>query len=283
MLTVVFGTGYTGARILQQVPEAQVLGLSRNLPNTSVDHLVSCHDLDQDRQASIELPQSYTVIYTVPPAGRPDGDSRLCRLFERLPHCPERFVYISTTGVYGDHDGALIDEDAATRPSSERSEQRLTAERVLLHECGERGIELLILRAPGIYGPDRLGLESIRDSVPVLLEADSHPGNRIHVADLVNCCIKATSLSVPPGIYNVGDGDYRTSTWFAHEVARQIELTPRPEISRAVAEQEFSSQRLSFLSDSRRIDTRKMKTALGVTSIFANAEDGIKSSLNKGM
>ena len=81
MLTVVFGVGYTGTRILQQVPEAQVLGLSRSLPNTSVEHVVRRHDLDQDGQAPIELPQTYSVIYTIPPAGSSDEDSRLSRLF----------------------------------------------------------------------------------------------------------------------------------------------------------------------------------------------------------
>lgn len=279
MLTVVFGVGYTGTLILQQVPEAEVLGLSRSLPNTSTGRLVRCHDLDQDGQAPIELPQIYSVIYTIPPAGRTNEDSRLSRLFERLPHSPERFVYISTTGVYGDHDGALIDEKAETQPSTAHSEHRLAAERFLQQQCDEQEIDLVILRVPGIYGPDRLGIDAIRDGVPVLLEADSYPGNRIHVTDLVNCCIRATSNSVPPGIYNVGDGDTRTSTWFAHEVARQINLPPRPEISRARAEQEFSAMRMSFLSDSRRIDTTRMNTVLGVASKFANAEDGIKSSL----
>jgi nucleoside-diphosphate-sugar epimerase len=281
VLTVVVGTGYTGTRVLQQLSEAKVLGLNRSAPVPPLEHLIHVHDLDLDNSLRVDLPQDYSIIYTVPPAGSADRDTRLRRLFDQLPHQPKRFVYMSTTGVYGNHDGALIDEDAATRPWSERSEQRLAAERFLLHECRERGIELLILRVPGIYGPDRLGLESIRSGVPVLLEADSYPGNRIHVADLVNCCVKATSSSVPPGIYNVGDGDFRTSTWFAHEVARQSQVPPRPEISRAKAEQDFSPQRMSFLSDSRRIDTRKMNTVLGVTSIFASAEDGISSSLEE--
>ena len=276
MLTLVVGTGYTGTRILQQVPEAQVLGLSRSLPNTSGDDRVCIHDLDQDAELALELPQVYSTIYTIPPAGGPDEDTRLSHLFDRLPHSPERMVYISTTGVYGNHDGALIDEGAETRPSSAHSEQRLAAEQYLRMQCYEQDIDLVILRAPGIYGPGRLGVESIRNGIPVLLEADCYPGNRIHVADLVNCCIKATSSKVPPGIYNVGDGDFRTSTWFAHEVARQSGLSPRPEISRASAEQEFSALRMSFLSDSRRIDTRKMNTVLGVASIFASAEDGIR-------
>jgi nucleoside-diphosphate-sugar epimerase len=282
MLTLVVGTGYTGARILKQISGAPVLGLSRSLSSTSGDDQICIHDLDQDAELALELPRVYSIIYTIPPAGGPDEDTRLSHLFERLPHSPERLVYISTTGVYGNHDGALVDEDAETRPSSAHSVQRLAAEQYLQVQCYERDIKLVILRVPGIYGPDRLGVESIRNGSPVLLEADCYPGNRIHVTDLVSCCIRATSSKVPPGIYNVGDGDFRTSTWFAHEVARQSGLSPRPEISRASAEQEFSALRMSFLSDSRRIDTRKMNTVLGVASIFASAEDGIKGSIRTG-
>jgi nucleoside-diphosphate-sugar epimerase len=281
MLTLVVGTGYTGGRVLEQISDKPVLGISRSLSRTPGDDQVCVHDLDQDAELALELPQVYSIIYTIPPAGGPDEDTRLSHLFERLPHSPERLVYISTTGVYGNHDGALIDENTETRPSSAHSEQRLASEQYLQLRCCERDINLVILRVPGIYGPGRLGVESIRNGVPVLLEADCYPGNRIHVADLVNCCIKATSGKVPPGIYNVGDGDFRTSTWFAHEVARQSGLSPRPEISRASAEQEFSALRMSFLSDSRRIDTRKMNTVLGVASIFASAEDGIESSFMK--
>ena len=279
MLTVVVGAGYTGARILQRIPDTEVLGLSRSAPEPALEHLVHVHDLDRDSSLLVELPQDYSIIYTVPPAGSTDEDTRLSRLFVQLPHRPKHFVYISTTGVYGDHDGALIDENAETRPGSAQSEHRLATERFLQQQCDEQDIDLVILRVPGIYGPDRLGIDAIRDGVPVLLEEDSYPGNRIHVTDLVSCCIKATSNSVPPGIYNVGDGDTRTSTWFAQEVARQINLPPRPEISRATAEQEFSPLRMSFLSESRRINTRKMNTVLGVTSIFENVEEAIKSSL----
>lgn len=279
MLTVVVGTGYTGVRILKRMPGSAAIGLSRTVPHSTDGRSVHIFNLDQDADLPVELPDVYSVIYTVPPSDGGETDVRISRLLGVLAPAPKRFVYISTTGVYGNRDGAVIAEDAEPRPGSSRSRRRLDAEQLLQRLCSQRGIELVILRVPGIYGPDRLAIDSIRDGSPVLLEADAYPGNRIHVADLADCCIRATSSDTPAGIYNVGDGDTRTSTWFAHEVARQCGLSPRPEISRASAEKEFSPLRMSFLSESRRIDTHKMNEVLGVKSNYANAEDGIKASL----
>ena len=279
MLTVVIGTGYTGSRILERMSGAPAIGLNRSVPESTNEHSVHVLNLDQECGLPVRLPEAYSVIYTVPPAEDTHADTRIDRLPGLLTPAPKRLVYVSTTGVYGNRDGALIAEDAEPRPGSSRSRRRLAAEQSLQHWCSLQEIELVILRVPGIYGPDRLGIESIRNGDPVLFEADAYPGNRIHVADLAHCCIKTTSSDVPAGIYNVGDGDYRTSTWFAHEVARQNHLPPRPEISRARAEREFSAQRMSFLSESRRIDTRKMNEVLGVKLNYAIAEDGIKASL----
>ena len=279
MLTVVVGTGYTGVRILRRMTDAAAIGLSRTIPDATDDCSISILDLDRDSGSPVELPDTYALIYTVPPAGDAHADERLSRLFERLKPMPRRFVYVSTTGVYGNYHGALVDEDAEPRPGSARSEHRLAAERLLQQRCTLPGTDLVILRVPGIYGPGRTGIDAVRDNSPVLTEADAYPGNRIHVNDLVSCCIRATAADVPAGIYNVGDGDSRTSTWFAHEVARQAGLQARPEISRTQAEKEFSPLRMSFLSESRRIDTGKMRAVLGVTPDYANAEDGIRDSL----
>ena len=83
------------------------------------------------------------------------------------------------------------------------------------------------------------------------------------------------------GIYNVGDGDHRSATWFASEVARQFGLEAPPVISREQAEREFSPMRLSFLGESRRIDTTKMRNELGVTPLYEDAADGIAASLRQ--
>jgi nucleoside-diphosphate-sugar epimerase len=91
--------------------------------------------------------------------------------------------------------------------------------------------------------------------------------------------VAALATDVPAGVYNVGDNDHRSATWFSGEVARQLGLPAPPQIGREAANQQFSPQRLSFLMESRRVDTAKMRRVLGVTPRYANPEDGIRASL----
>ena len=269
MLTLVAGTGYTGRRVLEQLPAAEVLGLNRSPIDT--DRPFECVDFDTLDALPADLPGDYAVLYTCPPdAG---VDRRLRRFTASLPHEPARFVYISTTGVYCDCRGALVTEETPVNPGSRMSKPRVDAED-FLRAWTDR---LVILRVPGIYGPGRLGVDRIGAGQAYLRESEANPGNRIHVDDLVSCCLAALSTDTPTGVYNVGDGDHRSATWFAKEVARQANLPEPPEISRARAAQEFSPMRLAFLASSRKVDTSRMREILGVTP--RSPEEGIQQSL----
>lgn len=271
MITLFVGAGYTGARVLARLPEAVALGRSR-----AGDERL---DLDRDERLGIALPAEYAVIYSVPPASDQPGDPRLARFLGLLPHPPARIVYLSTTGVYGDRRGERVDEGSEPHPESARAERRLAAERLLAEWCTENGTTAVVLRVPGIYGPGRLGTERVREAMPVIRDEEANPGNRIHVDDLASCCIAALSPGVPDGIYNVGDGDHRTGTWFTNEVARQAGLPLPPAITLAEAEQTFSPMRLSFLRESRVVDTTKMREVLGITPKYTDPADGIAASL----
>lgn len=267
--TVFVGAGYTGARVLARLPEAIALG--RSQPG---DRRL---DLDGDAKLAIALPAEYDVIYSVPPSRGALTDMRLERLLGELRPAPARFIYLGTTGVYGNRDGGTVDETTEPRPESDRAARRLSAEQQLTDWCDAHAGVAIILRIPGIYGPGRLGLDRIRECMPIIAEEDANPGNRIHVDDLAACCIAALSDDVPGGIYNVGDGDHRSSTWFTNEVARQAGLPAPPTVSREEAERTFSPMRLSFLRESRIVDVTKMRETLGIAP--TNPVDGIAASL----
>ena len=264
--TLLVGAGYVGRRFTE-IHDGEVIGLNR-----------PAFDLDADVDRP-DLPEPYNVLYTVPPSSEALDDLRLSRLLAVLDPAPRHFVYISTTGVYGNRDGAQVDEATPVHPETDRAKRRVAAEEQVAdfgvaHDC-----TTLVLRVPGIYGPGRLGIERIRAGTPVLREADTGPGNRIHVDDLVACCIAALADHTPGGIYNVGDADRRSSTWFAGEVARQAGLDAPRQISFAQAEREFSEMRMSFLRESRLVSFQKMRDVLGVRPRYENAEDGIAASL----
>jgi len=266
VFTLVTGTGYTGLRVLERLPQGKAVGLNSASMN-----------LDDAAALPIELPADYAVLYTVPPAGK--TETRLRHFLSELRPMPRRFVYVSTTGVYGDCDGATVTEDSPVNPSSDMSRPRVAAEALLTEWAATGDCELLVLRVPGIYGPGRLPLQRISDGGAFLEDSDASPGNRIHVDDLASCCLAALDDAVPPGVYNVGDGDHRSSTWFAQEVARQAGLPAPRLISRARAAEEFSAVRLAFMSSSRIVDTTKMREVLGVTPRYADPAQGIAASL----
>ena len=135
--TLVVGVGYLGQRFVEQNDGAR--GVTR-----------ADFDLDHDGPFDVELPQLYNVIYTVPPARESASDSRLERLLARLEPAPQRFVYISTTGVYGDHGGATVDEDTPVNPASPHAAKRVAAEKTLRAWAEEKACEAIILRVPGI-------------------------------------------------------------------------------------------------------------------------------------
>ncbi|MDJ0938796.1 MAG: NAD-dependent epimerase/dehydratase family protein [Woeseiaceae bacterium] len=269
--TWVVGVGYTGARLLEQLPGS--VGVSRSGDGGKVIRL----DLDAGGVPAADAPGA--IVYTVPPPRDSDSDRRLESLLSMLQPKPKRFVYLSTTGVYGNRDGGRVDETTPVRPESERAQRRVAAETALQTWSEDGDVEIVILRVPGIYGPGRLGLDRIRERAPVIDDAEANPGNRIHVDDLVRACIAALDAAVPAGIYNLGDGDTRSSSWFTFEVARQAGLEPPPVVSLAEAEQTFSPMRLSFLCESRIVDVERMRTVLKPALAYADASDGIAASL----
>lgn len=267
MENVVVGVGYTGRRVLSLLPPPST-GLNR--PQ---------FDLDQSPQRPAALSAQCSLLYTVPPNPDCGGDARLQTFLQLLDVTPARFVYLSTSGVYGDRQGSRVTEDDAVAPLTARAKRRLAAETLLQRWSEKNGAELIILRLPGIYGPGRLGIDRISAGTRLVKEAEAGPANRIHVDDLAACCVLALRAPAPPGIYNIADGDHRSSTWFTKTVARLAGLPAPVEISRAQADKTFTAMRRSFLNESRTLDTTRMRKVLGFTPRYANAEDGIRASL----
>ena len=285
--SVVAGCGYAGSRVAARLAkQGPVTGITR-VPRASRFETpfgfdTVTWDFDADRAA--KLPQSksgqFDVIYLVPPPASGTTDPRIQRFLDALPADPARFVYVSTTGVYGDAGGAAVNEDTPPNPSNDRARRRLAAENSLRAWCEPRGVEWVILRVPGIYGPGRLQVERLRRGEPALAQSEAAPGNRIHVDDLADACVAA--LLKPQArnrVYNVGDGDHMSNTAFLSFVARLAGLPPPPQLPLAKLRALRSEAALSMLGESRRVDTSRMRQELGFTPRYANPEQGIRASL----
>jgi nucleoside-diphosphate-sugar epimerase len=192
---------------------------------------------------------------------------------------PKAFVYISTTGVYGDTEGGFVDESTPVQPRTERARRRVSAEEMTRVWCTERRVRRVVLRVPGIYGPGRLPLDRLKQREPVVCPEDAGITNRIHVDDLVTACELAVVNKEARGVYNVTDGNSISSTAFFDAVANIAGLPCPPRVSMEEAQLTFSPERLSFLNESRRVGNERMLKHLGVTLRYADIEAGIRASL----
>ena len=200
-----------------------------------------------------------------PPSGRDDPRTqKLIAALARARIIPRRFVYISTSGVYGDCAGATVDETRGRRAQTPRARRRVAAEDRLRAWARGYGVQLAILRAPGIYGETRLPLDRIRQGSPVLAAEDDVFTNHIHADDLARATVAALFHGRPNRAYNVtDDAQLKMGAWF-DMIADAYRLPHPPRVTWEEAEQRIAPMLLSFMSESRRLTNGRMKRELRV-------------------
>ena len=184
-------------------------------------------------------------------------------------------MYISTSGVYGDCGGALVDESRAVNPQTARAVRRVDAERQLVDWGRLHDIAVVVLRAPGIYAADRLPAERLTQGIPVLADEGDVYTNHIHADDLATIALAALNPDAPAGPYNASDdSQLKMGEWF-DLVAARLGL-PRPaRVTRTEAAGRIPAPMLSFMSESRRLVNRRMKEALGVKLRYPTVHEGV--------
>ena len=209
----------------------------------------------------------FAVLHFAPPPSEGRDDPRTQRLIAALARArsiPQRFVYLSTSGVYGDCAGARVDETRPRRARTPRSRRRVAAEDRLRDWAKRYGVALSILRAPGIYAETRLPLDRIRQGTPVLAPDDDVFTNHIHAEDLAHAIVAALFRAKPNRAYNVtDDAEMKMGDW-VDTVADAFYLPRPPRVSWEEAEQRIAPLLLSFMSESRRLSNARMKRDLRV-------------------
>jgi nucleoside-diphosphate-sugar epimerase len=218
------------------------------------------------------------VIYLAPPPGGGIEETRVRAFLAAIPagEEPEKVVYISTSGVYGDCGDAAVTEETEPNPQTSRGKRRLHGERLFASWGSERGVEVVILRVTAIYAPDRLPVNQLRSGQPVLREEESHPTNRIHADDLSRICLAALEKGKDGDIFNVSDGSPSTMTSYFNAAADRLGL-PRPaQVTMEEARRVMTPLMISYFSESRVVDNRKMLERLGITLRYPDLEAGLK-------
>ena len=261
------------ARLLH--PKVRLYGLTRRVEDIAK---LRAHgivpiigDLDNLESLTRLRTAPNAVLHFAPPPSDGRDDTRTRRLIAALARArsiPQRFVYISTSGVYGDCAGARVAETRPRRAGTPRAKRRLAAE-ARLRDWGKRyGVSLSILRAPGIYAETRLPLERIRQGTPALLADDDVYTNHVHADDLARAVVAALFRGKPNRAYNVcDDTEEKMGNWF-DAVADAFQLARPPRVSWEEAEQRIAPLLLSFMSESRRLSNARMKRELRVRLLY---------------
>ena len=226
------------------------------------------------------------IIMLAPPPSTGTKDTRSRHLINALS-APQkgvtmpkkRVVYISTTGVYGDCAGALIDETKPVNPNNARAIRRVDAENVWRQWAQQTGAQLSILRVPGIYAANRLPIERLNKGTPALVKNEDVFTNHIHADDLAKICLAALFKAKPQRIYHAVDDSQLLMGEYFDAVAAHFKLNPPPRLSRTELSQQVSPMLLSFMSESRRLKNDRMKQELGVRLIYKTVQEGISQLL----
>ncbi|MDR1423117.1 MAG: SDR family oxidoreductase [Azoarcus sp.] len=236
-------------------------------------------DLDDRRSLARLAGTADAVLHFAPPPASGDGvDARTRHFLAALGSrrsLPQRLVYISTTGVYGDCGGAVIDETRPCRAGSVRAQRRLDAERALRAFGRRRHVAVSILRAPGIYAAGRLPLERLQRGDPVPEAGACAFTNHIHADDLARLAVAALFRARAGRLYNaVDDSRITAGDWF-DLVADTHGLPHPPRLPWPQLRQHLSPLALSFLQASRRIENRRIKRELGFRLRYPTVVHGL--------
>lgn len=218
------------------------------------------------------------MLISIPPG--PDGDVVLNHHGDDIAALAGRGTlqwlgYLSTTAVYGDHDGGWVDETTPPAHGGERGRRRLAAEQGWLALGRNGGVPVHIFRLAGIYGPGRSILDRVRTGTARNIHKPGQVFSRIHVDDIV-AVLKASMACPRPGaIYNVCDDAPAPPDEVLRFACDLLGRPPPPPESLATAG--LSAMARSFYDDNKRVSNRRIKTELGVCLSYPDYRSGLRA------
>ena len=260
-----FGYGYTADHLARALPDGwQVAGTVRQQNGRPNAHIFG---------DPIDFTGITHLLLSIPPEAA--GDPALLRYRAALMAAPDlRWIgYLSTTGVYGDHNGATVDETTLTAPTSDRARRRERAERDWLDFGAAKGVVVQVFRLAGIYGPGRSVLDDIQDGTARRIVRPGQLFSRIHVEDIAAILLAAMTQNSRAPILNVCDDEPASPAEVVEFGCRLLGVESPPEIPFEKAE--LSPMALTFWNDNKRVDNRLMKRELGIRLRYPTYREGL--------
>jgi len=236
-------------------------------------------DFDQEVFLPEALCESEHIYYFVAPQKEGTTDERTKNFLASLAKTEtkgKKIVLISTTGVYGNCDGLEVTEETPINPTTERSKRRADMEQQWRLYAEKTNSTLSILRVPGIYSYSRLPRKRIESGVPVVNPEECGYTNRIHADDLAMICQLIMENQLESDIYNVSDGYPGKISQYLLDVAVFLDLPKPPVVTMKEGEELISTGMMSYLTESRKIDSSKVIKQFNITLQYPNYLEGIQ-------
>lgn len=269
---LIIGHGYVSGFLSKALKNQgwRVYASSRSVSEPIIDDSLSLLPFGSEQMMSV-MKTADAVVSTVPPAEA--GDPVLMAYQSSLLESAATWVgYLSATSVYGDHQGAWVDESSECHPSDERSKRRYDAERQWLSLYARHDLPVHVFRLSGIYGPRRNALERMKHQLTPAIVKEGHTFSRTHVADICQALEASLAKPTPGEVYNVSDdlpaALHEVQAYAAHLLGMVLEKVPYEQA-------QLSPGMRSFFEANKKIRADKIKEQLGFDWLYPSFREGL--------
>ncbi|MCU9848206.1 SDR family oxidoreductase [Defluviimonas sp. WL0024] len=273
------GHGYSAAALARRLDGWTIIGTTRRaekaerLRREGIEALIWPGD-----DLKPALARATHVLVSIAPgeAGDPVLAAHADEIAAAAPHL-QWVGYLSTTGVYGDHQGGWVDETTPLTPTTKRGRIRVLAESQWQALAERSGLPLHIFRLAGIYGPGRGPFEKVRNGTARRIIRENQYFSRIHVEDIAAVLAASIARPDPGAVYNLADDDPAPPEDVLAEAARLLGLPLPPEVP--FDEAEMTPLARSFYAESKRVRNDRIKRDLGVALAYPDYRAGLHGLL----
>ena len=279
MKLVVLGHGYSAGFLtpLLRAEGWDVVGTTRDNPDRVADAGATplLWDSQQDRIRAKIAAADAILISAGPEQG---ADPALAAFGDDIARARPRWIgYLSTTGVYGDHDGRWVDEDTPPAPATARGARRVQAEQDWQALAEANRLPVHIFRLAGIYGPGRGPFAKVRAGAARRIVKPGQVFSRIHVQDIAQILRASIRDPRPGAVYNVCDDDPAPPEDVIAHAAQLLGLPVPPAEDFATAS--MTAMARSFYAESKRVSNARIKRELGITLRHPDYRSGLAAML----
>jgi len=274
-----FGYGFSARALAALLPDAEIVATARSAEAAGELKSLGVEAVPFDGTAPLPagaLDGVTHLLASVPPGDEGDPVVRHCGEQLRAAGAIRWVGYLSTTGVYGDHQGGWVDETTPLTPAGRRGERRVTAERQWLELFADRPeVSVQLFRLAGIYGPGRSQFRAVREGTARRLVKPGQVFSRIHVDDIAQVLKASIERPRDGAAYNLCDDEPAPPQDVVAFAAELLGIDPPPEV--AFEDADLSPMARSFYGESKRVSNTLIKEELGIRLRFPNYRDGLRA------